>query len=70
MRVKNYYAMDEQELDKAIANIREWLWNFQKHEQRPKVLFALDVALNAKETYQARKDDPWLQEVFDILCAE
>jgi hypothetical protein len=68
MQVKNYYAMDEEELDKAIANIREWLWNFNGHEQYAKVSFALDVALNAKESYQARKADPWIQEVLDILC--
>lgn len=68
MKVKNYYAMDEEELDKAIASIRNWLFEFSNHEQYPKVYFALTVALNAKETYQVRKDDPWIQEVLDILC--
>lgn len=47
--VKNYYALQEAELDKSIAKIRAWLFDFQNHPQRPKALLALEVALCAKE---------------------
>ena len=67
MQVKNYYALEEQELEKAIASIRNWLFEFCGHEQYPKVMFALSVALNAQDSYQDRKNDPWLQQVLDIL---
>jgi len=49
MTVKNYYALTPEELDKAIAAIREWLFNFPNHKEHKRVLFALDVALCAKE---------------------
>lgn len=68
MQVRNYYAFEEAELDKAIADMREWLWRYQKHELVGKVRFALHVALNAKEILPIRKVDQFVQTVIDILC--
>ncbi len=64
---KNYYLYSEAELEKAIADIRHWLWDFQKSPQRPKVLFALDVALNAQEVALWRSDDNFLKLVIDTM---
>jgi hypothetical protein len=47
--VKNYYTLTPEELDQAIAKIRNWLFDFPKHPQCEKALFALEVALCAKE---------------------
>jgi len=64
MTVKNYYALTPEELDKAIAAIREWLFNFPNHKEHQRVYFALDVALCAKEL----KHDPFIDLVLDTLC--
>lgn len=63
MTVKNYYALTPEELDKAIDAIREWLFNFPNHKEYKRVLFALDVALCAKELERT----PETQFVIDIL---
>lgn len=62
MTVQNYYALPETELEEAIEKIRQWLWNFPVHEERPRVLFALRVALNAREPR-----DAFVQTTIDIL---
>lgn len=64
---KNYYLYSEAELEKAIADIRAWLWDFPKSPQYPKVSFALDVALNAKEARVWASDDEFLKLVIDTM---
>lgn len=68
MQVKNYYALSEPELDRAIADIREWLFSFSGHEDYPRVSFALDVALNAKEIQPHLEKDEFLKSVVDFIC--
>jgi hypothetical protein len=67
MIVKNYYNYSEQELEKTIQKIRDWLIQYQNNENRDKVNFALEVALEAKDSYQRRKEDYFIQLVLDKL---
>jgi len=64
MTVKNYYTLTPEELDKAIAAIREWLFNFPNHKEYQRVYFALYTSLCAKEL----KHDPFVDLVIDTLC--
>lgn len=68
MEVKNYYKFNLEELDQIISKMRLWLIEFQSHAERPRVMFALDVALEAKESYQKRQEDPFINLVLDNLC--
>lgn len=68
--VKNYYALPEVELEEAIQSIREWLFTYYGHPQTPRVSFALEVALCAKDTYALRQNDQFVQTVLDILIKE
>lgn len=62
-RVKNYYKLDQTSLDKSIEQIRDWLFNFPRHEQVNRVTFALEVALCAKDL----KKDKFINELLDFL---
>ena len=64
---RNYYAMDKDELERVIRDMRGWLWKFTGHEQYSKVWFALEVACAARDLSDDRKTDPFLQEVLDIF---
>lgn len=67
MTVKNYYALSEAELEKALDTIRVWLFNFPDHSERPKALFALDVVLCAKDLGCWRTEDEFLKLVVENL---
>lgn len=66
--VKNYYQLSEEEIDASIQAIREWLWEFPNSDKAAGVLFALDVALNAKELKKDIENDEFLKLVVDTLC--
>lgn len=72
MSVKNYYALELDDLNDSIAHIREWLWRFQNNyedrEMVHKAYFALSVAISARNIYVDRKNDPWIQMVIDCCC--
>lgn len=67
MTVKNYYILSEAELEKALNTIRLWLFDFQDHPERPKALFALDVALAAKELEYWRNENEFIKLVVETL---
>lgn len=66
MQVLNYYKMDKKELDDRIDKIRNWLFDNPKDERYLTAVFALDVALNAKELLEAGIDD-FTQLIIDCL---
>jgi len=66
MVVRNYYQLGEIELDEAIKKIRRWLWDHPRNEKAAKAMFALDVALCAKEV---DRSDPFIGVVIDKLIA-
>lgn len=66
MKVMNYYKMDERERNHRIDKIRNWLFDNQKDKRVPTALFALDVALNAKELLESGVDD-FTQLIIDNL---
>ena len=47
MTCKNYYKMTGEEIVQSLHTIREWIWNFPKHEKTPKAWFALQVCHSA-----------------------
>lgn len=68
MIVKNYYQLPIEEIDASIQAMREWLWQFPTSDKVPKVMFALEVALNAKEVVKDIEKDEFLKLVVDTLC--
>ena len=68
MQCQNYNAMSEKEIDEAISKMREWLWKFQGHEKVPQVMFALEVALKAKELKAEGENDEFTKLTIDSLC--
>ena len=64
MTVRNYYTLDEPELEKAVKTIRSWLWEHDGHPNSPKALFALEVCLCATKIER----DQFIQDVIDTLC--
>lgn len=66
--VKNYYQMSEEEIDASIAAMREWLWEFPNSDKTARVMFALDVALNAREIHKDLETDEFLKLVVETLC--
>ena len=64
---KDYYKMEEEELNQSIRDMRGWLLKFGGHEMWGKVNFALNVACSARDILKDRKEDPWIQEVVDIF---
>ena len=68
MQCKNYYALSIEEIDASIQAMREWLWQFPHSEKYPQVMFALEVALNAKELHDEIAKDEFLQLVVDTVC--
>jgi hypothetical protein len=63
MRVINYYKLSDEELKIKITQIRNWLFDFPKHPQCEKALFALEVALCAKELDK----DEFVNDLIDNL---
>lgn len=66
MEVINYYALTDDELNKKIETINDWLVHYKKDKRRKKALFAFKIALAAKELRQGRPDD-FTQQVLDIF---
>jgi len=60
--------MNKQEIETALSTIREWLWEFPRHDERGKALFAFDVAFCALESCGEREKDPFFKLVIDLLC--
>lgn len=67
-QVKNYYQLPIEEIDASIDAMREWLWEFPNSDKTARVMFALDVALNAKELKKDIENDGFLKLVVDTLC--
>ena len=67
MQVMNYYAMSQEELEKKIDQIRNWLFDYPGHKNYARACFALDVALCALELKKEPVDD-FTQLVIDTLC--
>lgn len=63
MVCKNYHMMGEQEIDEYIQRMRSWLHSNNGHTNYQKVVFALDVALNAMEYVDSYKSDDFLYDV-------
>lgn len=59
--------MTLEELDKSIANMREWFWKYRNHEQSERVAFALWVACAAREVLLTPSVEPWVDEVVEIF---
>lgn len=57
MEVINYYKLSDEELNFKINQIREWLFDHNKDERYKTAVFALDVALNARELREGKVDD-------------
>jgi hypothetical protein len=68
LRVKNYYALSIEEIDASIDAMRHWLWEFPTSDKYRKVMFALDIALNAKELKKDIEKDEFLKLVIDTVC--
>lgn len=64
MKVRNYYKLSKEELDKSIEKIRHWLWDNPKSERYETAIFALDIALCAKKL----KRNDSVQDVIDFAC--
>lgn len=69
MQVRNYYTLSEKELDKAIDDIRTWLFNFPNHEDYQRVSFALEVALSAKKMFESTEEEQKSKLTVDIICS-
>lgn len=67
MKVQNYYSMSPDEIEKALDTIRMWLWNFPHHQERAKALFALDVAVSAKELKKESEHDEFFASLQAML---
>lgn len=63
MQVMNYYALTPEELELKIEQIRNWLFDHPNDKRYKKAMFALDVALYAKEL----EVDSFTQLVLDNL---
>lgn len=63
MEVKNYYALSPKDLDYSIQRIRDFLFNYPDNERYLTAIFALNVALCAKEL----KRDAFVDLVLESL---
>lgn len=55
------------ELDQKIKEMRDWFWKYPRHEQSQRVMFALTVALAARQVLLTPSVEPWVDEAVDIF---